>query len=155
MTDHTLTVQDVVGRNARAIRSAAGATITAVAKRVTALGLPWSDSRVSALERGKVAASLQNLVILAAALGDLRGTPVRLSELLAGTDDIEISKALAVPADDLRRFLEGMPTPPTLRHSTDCPSEQGQRKLATWRRRRQTFRRKLSPPNLCDCGVGR
>lgn len=72
----------IVGRNAREIRLAAGAHLEQVAHTAKRYGLPWTIGRVSDLEAGRIDAKVETLLSLALALGEVRGQPVTLAELL-------------------------------------------------------------------------
>lgn len=96
----------LVGRNARRIRSTARLTLDRVAQEVTDLGKPWSHSQVAAFERGSVAPSLPTILVVAAALHRLAG-PVTLADLAASDDPVQLTEGLAVDAATLAAVLGG------------------------------------------------
>lgn len=72
----------IMGRNAREIRLAAGAHLEQVAHTAKRYGLPWTIGRVSDLEAGRIDARVETLLSLALTLGEIRGEPVALTDLL-------------------------------------------------------------------------
>jgi transcriptional regulator with XRE-family HTH domain len=98
----------VLGRNARTLRQNAHATLEDVATAVGSYGLAWSTGSVGSLESGRtVGVNLENLLIVAAALGDIIGRPVRLAELFDGDGDVTINDELSVPLQDVVQVLSG------------------------------------------------
>lgn len=73
----------ILGAGARSIRLEAGANLEQVSQAARRAGLPWSTGRVSDMEGGRVELKLETLISLALALGEVRGKPVTLAELLA------------------------------------------------------------------------
>jgi transcriptional regulator with XRE-family HTH domain len=89
---------EVLGRNARALRESAGATLEDVAKIARLYGLRWSSGSVGSLESGRtVGVNLENLIKVAATLGDIVGHPVKLADLFAGDGDVALGDDLTVP----------------------------------------------------------
>ncbi|MGC3905381.1 hypothetical protein ACYB2S_12580 [Corynebacterium variabile] len=76
----TITFGEVIARNARRLRGAH--TMDEVATAARSLGVNWSSGNVSAIEKGKGRATLQNLLILTHALGKVNGRAIGPSELL-------------------------------------------------------------------------
>ncbi|HJC29569.1 MAG TPA: hypothetical protein H9755_01250 [Candidatus Dietzia intestinigallinarum] len=72
----------IIGRNARRIRLAASAHLEQVAHTAKRYGLPWTIGRVSDLEAGRIDAKVETLLSLALTLGEVRGEPVALTDLL-------------------------------------------------------------------------
>ncbi len=100
-------IAQVVGANLAAIRNRHKLTTEQIAKAAKLYGLRWSDSRVSAMERGRIPATLPTLFALAQALGDVSGTRISLAELAAFDGWVEINSDLAVSGDALRAALSG------------------------------------------------
>jgi transcriptional regulator with XRE-family HTH domain len=107
-----LTLSGVVGVNARKLRGSATADELATTCRNN--GLNWGTGRISDLEHGRVSPTLGTLVMLAAALGELRGEPVTLAELVEHDGDIELAKGLALSGAQLQRYLRGEPVEVTM-----------------------------------------
>jgi hypothetical protein len=100
---------EVLGRNARALRKGVGATLEDVATAVGTYGLAWSTGSVGSLESGRtVGVNLENLFVVAAALGDVTGQPVTLAELFAGKGAVKVDR-LTVTLAKLRAWLSGEP----------------------------------------------
>lgn len=76
-------LRQIVGRNARKIRLKKGASLEDMEAAAKRNGLSWSTGRVGDLEHGRVNLTLEMLVSVALALGEIRQTPVRLDELLS------------------------------------------------------------------------
>lgn len=101
---------EVVGSNARRIRTEAGATLEDVAKAARGHGLKgWGGGRVSDLEHGRVSPTLPTLVALALALGDIRHEPLTLAELVEHQGAVELTGSLVIRGAALARFLDGQP----------------------------------------------
>ncbi|WP_096906994.1 helix-turn-helix domain-containing protein [Dietzia sp. WMMA184] len=75
-------LRKILGTGARRIRQDASANLEQVSQAARRAGLPWSTGRVSDLEGGRVEVKLETLLSLALALGEVRGEPVTLAELL-------------------------------------------------------------------------
>lgn len=75
-------IRRIIGRNAREIRLAAGAHLEQVSRVAKRHGLSWSTGRVGDLESGRVEAKVETLLSLALTLGEIRGEPVTLPDLL-------------------------------------------------------------------------
>jgi transcriptional regulator with XRE-family HTH domain len=106
----TTSVTKVVGVNVRALRRDAGITLDQFAVAAQAAGLAWSSGRVGTLESGNMAAlSLETLIALAAATGQLIGREVRLAELLATHDEVTITEQLHIGGAALTMAVTGQP----------------------------------------------
>lgn len=103
----TLKLADVVAANARRLRCAGQSTLDDVAQAARGYGTAWDTSKISLLERGKVAPTVPNLIIAALALSDATGTRVTVEDLTATADPIAISDTLSVNAEELHRVLRG------------------------------------------------
>lgn len=103
------TLSQVIGSNARRIRTEAGATQRQVAAEMVQLGLPWSSGRVAQCEAGDAAPTIPTLVLLAAALDNL--TPARRAvtpvDLLASHEPIGLIPGVSVPGSVLVGILRG------------------------------------------------
>jgi len=106
----TDSLAEVLGRNARDLRQSAHATLEDVAAAAWHYGLRWSTGSVGSLESGRtVGVNLENLLAMAAALGDVIGRPVSPAELFAGDGDVVINDWLTVPLKDVRKVLSSEP----------------------------------------------
>jgi len=106
----TNSLAEVVGRNARDLRqnTDVNATLEDVAALARAYGLRWSTGSVGSLESGRtVGVNLENLLAVAATLGDVIGRPVTLAELFAGDGDVTLNDELVVPLATVRAALSG------------------------------------------------
>lgn len=113
---------EVVGRNARDIRTTAGATLDDVGRAARAQGLVgWGATRVSDLEHGRVSPTVPTLVAVCLALGEIRRAPLTLAELLAHDGTIAINGGLAIRGAALGRFLGGEPVRLTKRDVPGLP----------------------------------
>ena len=98
---------EVVGRNVKRLRG--DATADELAKACRQQGLNWGTGRISELEHGRVSPTLSTLVDLADALGDVRGRPVHLAELVEHDGYIALTGGRAIKPAALQRFLGGEP----------------------------------------------
>jgi transcriptional regulator with XRE-family HTH domain len=110
MENHEQTIRDVVGENVRRIREAAGARQDDVATAARGVGLTWTRSKITALERGEKALDLAEAVLLAQVMGRIAGEPVSIADdLLAGDGAVRLSRDIVLYRESLRRFLGGDP----------------------------------------------
>lgn len=105
----TIPLAAVVGANAQRLRVDHGVTTDQLARTASVYGLKWSDSRVSAMERGKVAPTLPTLFALAQALGDVTGERVSIVDLVWSDGWVELNPDLIVRGDALTSALSGAP----------------------------------------------
>ena len=72
------------GGQVKYLRESVGATQDQLARAIarTGTGVTWTRSRVAQVEAGRGAADLPQLIAVALALGELRGEPVALADLL-------------------------------------------------------------------------
>lgn len=81
----------VLGRNVRAIRERHGLTMADVAKEVRSYGVKWSTGRLTQVEHGEGAATIQLLLVLALTLSDLTEEEVTPERLLTTDNDVQLS----------------------------------------------------------------
>ena len=115
--DTAKSLSNVVGENARRLRGNATADELATAARNNQLN--WGTGRISDLEHGRVSPTVPTLVALAAALGDVRGKPVALVDLVEYDGWISLAPDLVLPASVLQRYLRGEPVELTPRDVAD------------------------------------
>ena len=109
MENREQTIREVVGENVRRIRDEAGARQDDVAAAARGVGLRWTRSKITALERGEKALDLAEAVLLAEAMGEVSGHPVGVADLLAGEGAVRLSPKRVLYRAALRRFLGGEP----------------------------------------------
>lgn len=113
---------EVIGHNARRIRTDAGATLDAVGKAARQHGLAsWGGTRVSDFENGRVSPTVPTLIAMCLALGEIRRSPLTLAELLAYDGIVAINADLAIRGAALGRFLGGEPVRLTKRDVPGLP----------------------------------
>ena len=105
---------EVVGVNAKRLRGEFSGDRLANAARKR--GLNWGTGRVADLEAGRVSPTLPTLVSLALALGDLRGEPIKLYELLEADGFVSVSADLVLSGEALVHFVTGWPVQVVLRY---------------------------------------
>lgn len=112
---------EVVGRNVQTLRRRRpGATLEDLASAARRYGLRWSTGSVGSFESGRtVGVNLENLLIVAAALGDVIGRPVTLAELFAGKGSVALSEDVTLPLAKLRAALSGTVMLPAAKTSGD------------------------------------
>lgn len=94
----TASISQVIGGNARTLRLEAGGTLEQMARAAKDYDLPWTTGRVGSFERGRFTPTADVLYATAAALGQVIGRPVRLTELLATDKPVRINDKLTIPA---------------------------------------------------------
>jgi hypothetical protein len=109
-----MSLSEVAGRGARAIRLNSGATLEEVAKAARYYGLKWATNKVGDFEAGRVAARLETLYVVAAALGDVTGRPVTLADLFVGQGPVAINERLTIDIGKVAAALSGSPIEATI-----------------------------------------
>lgn len=109
MPTASLPLAQVIGQNAKRLRTEAGATQQQVAAALVHLGLPWGSGRVAALEAGDVSPTLPTLVLVAAALDGLLPPrrSVTLVDLLTHDGRIGLVTGVEVPSAALVGVVRG------------------------------------------------
>ncbi|MGC2380732.1 MAG: hypothetical protein WA622_27025 [Mycobacterium sp.] len=98
---------EVAGAKARDLRLDAGKSLEDVAAAARAYGSRWSSGSVGDFEAGRTALTLPTLLVALAALGDVVGRPLDLTELLAGRENVAINPDLSISLSKLREMLSG------------------------------------------------
>jgi len=93
------TLDEVVGRNLRRLREAAGLTADEVASAIRLRGLPWSRSVITTVENGRKTLDLGEFVILASYFGS--------DELLAGSGSVLVTSEREGSLGAVRSVLAG------------------------------------------------
>ena len=118
---------DTVGAHVRKCRELHGLTLEDVARSGRLYGATWNLSSVRAIEAGRAATSLPNLLILALALGDLTGEPMRLSDFFtdgSSFDPPHFRGGAPISSEWLRSVLSGdQVKPPSRATRLDQPDE--------------------------------
>lgn len=95
------TIPAVVGRNLRSYREHFGLTLAEVSKAARDNGVKWSTGRLTQVEKGEGAATVELLVVLALTLSDLSGFEVSPLDFLATNDPVRIGGKAANAADEV------------------------------------------------------
>lgn len=103
------TLPQLVGGNLRTIRTDAGLTLEAFAKGMRWHGVRWNTSRAGEFERGELPVSLSLLLVVAQVIKDLTGRAIRLADLLAGDEIVELNRGFAVTGASLAEAFTGAP----------------------------------------------
>lgn len=107
-----MSMAEIAGRNAQALRRDAGANLQDFARAMRRYGLAWSTGRVGDFESGRAAPNLATLYVVAAALSNVAGRDVTLADLFDGTGPVQINDELSVQLWTVRAALEGNPVRP-------------------------------------------
>jgi transcriptional regulator with XRE-family HTH domain len=105
----------VVGASLRRLRTGASVTLDRLSVVAKQHGLKWTNSRVSAVERGEVPFTVETLYLLAQTLTAATGQPVSLPDLLrteSDGDQVALSAEYSVPVAELVAFASGQPVNP-------------------------------------------
>jgi hypothetical protein len=105
----TMSMAEIAGRNAQALRRGAGANLQDFARALRRYGLAWSTGRVGDFENGRAAPNLATLFAVAAALSNVTGRDVTLAELFDGAGPVQINDEQPVQLWAVRAALEGKP----------------------------------------------
>lgn len=98
---------EVVGKNTRVLRGHIPGDRLASAARKH--GLKWGTGRIADLEAGRVSPTVPTLVALALALGDIRGEPINLADLVYTDGFVSVTGDLVLSGEALRGYLSGQP----------------------------------------------
>ncbi len=129
MTTEATSPAQVVGENARRLRTERGLTLEQVARECQQFGLRWTTSKVGDFEGGRVSPTLPTLYAFALALSSLGAEEVSLFELFAGSGAVRLNPNLTVPREALARALRGDPIDPANELLRDPAT------LAVWQRK--------------------
>ncbi len=91
----------VVGRNVRSLREGTGRTQDLFARELRSVGLPWTRRMLAKAENGEREITLQQIVLLAYALG------VPLPALLTGPGRIALTSHASISARGLELMVRG------------------------------------------------
>jgi hypothetical protein len=101
------TLAQVVGWNAKRLRGeVSGDRLASAAKN---RGLNWGTGRIADLEAGRVSPTLSTLIALALALGDIRGEPIPLYELVSWDGFVSVAGDLVLSGRALATYVSGEP----------------------------------------------
>lgn len=137
-----MTLSEVAGLGAQAIRRDAGLTLEDVAKAARHHGLKWPANKVSDFEAGRVAASLATLYTVTVVLADVTERKVKLSELFAGQGKVAINERLTVEETKIAAALSGEAVEATISELT------GERERAVAFTKEMRAREESWPPAL-------
>ncbi|MFA7509462.1 MAG: hypothetical protein WCZ29_03160 [Mycolicibacterium vanbaalenii] len=102
--DHP-SLAEIVGSNAKRLRGDISGDRLARAARKR--GLNWGTGRVADLEAGRVSPTLPTLISVALALGDVRGEPIRLADLVQCEGYVRVSGDLVLSGEALVHYVSG------------------------------------------------
>lgn len=105
-----LSIEEVIGRNVRAKREELGVTLSQVSKGLRVYGVEWSTGRLTHIEAGRSAASVQALALLSLVLSDLDKQGYTAPMDLLETDaPVVLGKGYAMKPDSFARLMsEGL-----------------------------------------------
>lgn len=103
----TRSLAEVVGRNARQLRSEHGATLDAVASTARSYGLRWSTARVVEFEKGRLPLSASLLLVVAHVIGHVTGKTISLSDLVRGDDWVELTDSFTISGHAVEEAFSG------------------------------------------------
>ncbi|MBJ8339999.1 hypothetical protein JGU71_13970 [Antrihabitans sp. YC3-6] len=99
----------VVGQNVLRLRTTYGATTDEIATAARRFGLKWTDSRVSALEKGKVSPTLPMLIALCVTLSEVTQAEVGLGDLFQYDGLVQLTERIELSGADIVRLVQGTP----------------------------------------------
>lgn len=127
-----LSIDAVIGRNLAELRQSHGLSQDDVAGAARLFGLRWNSARISRMERGDGAVTVETLLSLCVVMSEATDSPVGMPDLLATTDAIQISPDATVPARNVSMIVstdpdywapEDEPSPPEAPMSASRPSD--------------------------------
>jgi hypothetical protein len=120
-------LDQAVGARVRVLREKAGASRDDLARAAQRAGLKWDAGRIAHLEQGRVSASLPNLIGTAAALAEVSGRAIAVSDLMPLDAQVELAPGRNMRSAALRAVLSGQPVepPPVIGNITDPRLEPG------------------------------
>ncbi len=119
-------LDQAVGARVRFLRANAGASRDDLARAAQRAGLKWDAGRIAHLEQGRVSASLPNLIGIAAALAEVSGRAIAMSDLMPLDAWVELAPGRNMSSAVLRAVLSGQPVgPPVIEPTTDPRLEPG------------------------------
>lgn len=147
-----------VGDYLKTCRAEHGLTLDQVARAGRMFGARWNASSVKAIEVGRASTTIQTLLVLALAIGELTGQPVRLAELFSTGSDFSppsFGARAPISREWLAEVLAGSPVQVTrdidwrdeLRHEYTPWSEASARILLNEELDRQVLENMGRPPS--------
>lgn len=97
----------LIGKRIRELRMSGGVTVVQLADTANAQGMKWSYSRISALERGKVALGPGVLYVVAGVLSSLLDRDVTVADLVPEDEPIRLTPDLVVAGSQLAGAFRG------------------------------------------------
>jgi hypothetical protein len=103
-------LRTVLAGNLRRLREEAGAQLEEITKAAAVIGLEWTPTWLTSLEKGSKAPTADQLLALPVVLTATFGQRVTLADLLAGEAPVLLGPETAVRARHLRDLVAGEPT---------------------------------------------
>jgi transcriptional regulator with XRE-family HTH domain len=101
-------IQDAIGEYVHECRTEYGLTLDQIATESRRYGSNWNSSSIKKLEGGQVAATLENMLMIARAINSLTGGDRSLADIFPDDEDMDIGER-TVAAGELRKALSGSP----------------------------------------------
>src|SRR2546421_586936 len=103
-------MRTVLAGNLRRLREEAGTPLEEISKAASVIGLEWTPTWLTALEKGTKSPTADQLLALPVVLTATFGQRVTLADLLAGEAPVLLGPETAVRARHLRDLITGEPT---------------------------------------------
>jgi len=103
-------LRTVLAGNLRRLREDAGTQLEEISKAASVIGLEWTPTWLTALEKGTKSPTADQLLALPVVLTATFGQRVTLADLLAGEAPVLLGPETAVRARHLRDLITGEPT---------------------------------------------
>ena len=109
-----MALRSVVAGNVRRLREDAGTPLEEIGRAAAGIGLEWTPTWLTALEKGTKSPTAEQLLVLPVVLSAAFGQRVTLADLLAGDAPILLGPETPVRQRQLRDLVTGEPNRPLI-----------------------------------------
>lgn len=128
-----LSIDAVIGRNLAELRQSHGLSQDDIAGAARLFGFRWNSARISRMERGESAMTVDTLMALCVVLSEATGDPVKLLDLLVTQEPVRLGHSTEIPARNANLLSASDPSwwPEDKKNSVTPPQE----RTLTWAER--------------------
>jgi hypothetical protein len=117
-------LRTLLAGNLRRLREQAGTPLDAITRAALAIGLEWSPTLLTGLEKGTKAPTAEQLLALPVVLSAAYGNRITLSDLLAGDTPVLLGTETVLRPRQIRDLVTGAPDRPLISLPIHEPSHE-------------------------------
>jgi hypothetical protein len=99
-------IQNAIGEYVHECRTTYNLTLDQIATESRRYGSNWNSGSIKKLEGGQVAATLENMLIIARTINSLTNGDISLADMFSDDDSVDLGDRI-VESDEIRRTLNG------------------------------------------------